>query len=295
LEDDNSMQNAILNDKRLAEAQAGWAAPNPPSPGGTTWAAPTSPAGVPATPTTAPITDGPVSTWRGAMTVRGTINKTLVLFAILLTAGYFGWQATPDPEVLADGSIQYGFPGIAMVGIIVGLVAVFALIARPQWAKFIAPVYAVGQGFAVGAISAYYNTFFDGIVVQAVGATLGVFLVMLLLYQTRIIKVTERFRRVVVLATLGVMAFYLVSFIVNLIGPEVTFLREPNAIGILFSVGVSVLAALNLTLDFDFIERGTKAGLSKDFEWYAGFGLMVTLVWLYLELLRLLALLQSRN
>jgi uncharacterized YccA/Bax inhibitor family protein len=91
------------------------------------------------------------------------------------------------------------------------------------------------------------------------------------------------------------MAFYLVSFIVNLFGPEVTFLREPNALGILFSIGVSALAALNLTLDFDFIERGTKAGLAKDFEWYAGFGLMVTLVWLYLELLRLLALLQSRN
>jgi uncharacterized YccA/Bax inhibitor family protein len=244
---------------------------------------------------TAPITDGPVSTWRGAMTVRGTINKTLFLFAILLAAAYVGWQATPEPEVLADGSIKYGFPGIAMVGIIVGLVAVFALIARPQWAKYIAPVYAVGQGFAVGAISAYYNTFFSGIVVQAVGATLGVFLVMLLLYQTRIIKVTERFRRVVIVATLGVMAFYLVSFIVNLFGPEVTFLREPNALGILFSIGVSALAALNLTLDFDFIERGTKAGLAKDFEWYAGFGLMVTLVWLYLELLRLLALLQSRN
>jgi uncharacterized YccA/Bax inhibitor family protein len=288
------MQNAILNERRLAEAQAGWAAPNPPSPGGQVWAPPTVPAGAPVMPT-APITDGPVSTWRGAMTVRGTINKTLFLFAILLAAAYVGWQATPEPEVLADGSIKYGFPGIAMVGIIVGLVAVFALIARPQWAKYIAPVYAVGQGFAVGAISAYYNTFFSGIVVQAVGATLGVFLVMLLLYQTRIIKVTERFRRVVIVATLGVMAFYLVSFIVNLFGPEVTFLREPNALGILFSIGVSALAALNLTLDFDFIERGTKAGLAKDFEWYAGFGLMVTLVWLYLELLRLLALLQSRN
>ena len=118
---------------------------------------------------------------------------------------------------------------------------------------------------------------------------------MLVLYRTRIIRVTDRFRRVIVLATLGVMAFYLVSFIVNLFGREVTFLREPNAIGILFSIGVSILAALNLTLDFDFIERGTKAGLKKDFEWYAAFGLMVTIVWLYLELLRLLALLQGRR
>jgi uncharacterized YccA/Bax inhibitor family protein len=285
------MQNAILNERRLAEAQAGWAAPTPPSPGGQVWAPPTTTAGAPA----APITDGPVSTWRGAMTVEGTIRKTAVLFAILLAAAYAGWQATPEPEQLADGSIQYGFPGVALVGVAIGFAAVIALMFRPQLAKFIAPVYAVGQGFAVGAISAYYNTFFNGIVVQAVGATLGVFAVMLLLYQTRIIKVTEKFRRVVILATLGVMAFYLVSFIVNLFGREVPFLREPTALGIGFSILVSGLAALNLTLDFDFIERGTKAGLSKDFEWYAGFGLMVTIVWLYLELLRLLALLQGRD
>jgi uncharacterized YccA/Bax inhibitor family protein len=283
------MNNAILNERRFAEAQAGWAAPQPPSPGGQVWAPP-----VPGAPAP-PVTDGPVSAWQGAMTVGGTINKTAILFAILLVAGYAGWQATPEPETLADGSIQYGFPGIALVGVAIGFAAVIALVFRPHLAKYVAPVYAVGQGFAVGAISAYYNQFFDGIVVQAVGATLGVFLVMLLLYQTRIIKVTERFRRVVVLATLGVMAFYLVSFLVNVFGGEVTFLREPNAIGILFSIGVSVLAALNLTLDFDFIERGTRTGLAKDFEWYAAFGLMVTLVWLYLELLRLLALLQSRN
>ena len=288
------MQNAILNERRLSEAQAGWAAPTPPSPGGAVWAPPTTTAGVPTTPT-APMTDGPVSSWRGAMTVEGTIKATSVLFVLLLAAAYAGWQATPEPEVLADGSVQYSFPGVAMIGIIVGIGAVFALIARPQWAKFIAPVYALGQGFAVGAISAYYNQFFNGIVVQAVGATLGVFAVMLLLYRSRIIKVTERFRRVVVFATLGVMAFYLVSFILNLVGLDVTFINEPSALGILFSVGVSVLAALNLTLDFDFIERGTKAGLAKDFEWYAAFGLMVTIVWLYLELLRLLALLQGRD
>jgi uncharacterized YccA/Bax inhibitor family protein len=285
------MQNAILNERRLTEAQAGWAAPNPPSPGGQIWAPPSAPGAA-----TAPITDGPVSTWRGAMTVRGTLTATSLLFLILLVAAYFGWQATPEPTVdAATNTIRYGFPGIALVGVAIGFAAVMALIFRPQWAKYVAPVYAVGQGFAVGAISAYYNQLFDGIVIQAVGATLGVFAVMLVLYRTRIIRVTERFRRVIVLATLGVMAFYLVSFIVNLFGAEVTFLREPNVFGILFSVGVSILAALNLTLDFDFIERGTKAGLNKDFEWYAAFGLMVTIVWLYLELLRLLALLQGRR
>jgi uncharacterized YccA/Bax inhibitor family protein len=285
------MQNAILNERRLAEAQAGWAAPTPPSPGGQVWAPPSTAPGAPAR----PITDGPVSAWSGAMTVSGTIAKTSILFVILLAAAYAGWQAVPEPEVLADGSIQYGFPGLAIVGVAIGFAAVIGLLFKPQLAKYVAPVYAVGQGFAVGAISAYYEQLFDGIVIQAVGATLGVLAVMLLLYQTRIIKVTERFRRVIIFATLGVMAFYLVSFVINIFGGEVAFLREPNAIGILFSIGVSVLAALNLTLDFDFIERGTRAGLAKDFEWYAGFGLMVTLVWLYLELLRLLALLQGRD
>jgi uncharacterized YccA/Bax inhibitor family protein len=285
------MQNAILNERRLAEAQSGWAAPTPPSPGGQVWAPPTTAAGAPA----APITDGPVSTWTGAMTVGGTIKKTSLLFVILLAAAVAGWNAVPEPDVLPDGSIQYGFPGIALVGVAIGFIAVIALMFRPHLAKYVAPVYAVGQGFAVGAISAYYEQLWSGIVLQAAGATLGVFAVMLLLYQTRIIKVTEKFRRVVVLATLGVMAFYLVSFVFALFGAEITFLREPNLIGIGFSILVAGLAALNLTLDFDFIERGTRAGLAKDFEWYAGFGLLVTIVWLYLELLRLFALLQGRD
>lgn len=286
------MQNAILNEKRLAEAQAGWAAPTPPSPGGQVWAPPSSSAGAPAP----PVTDGPVSTWKGAMTVNGTISKTSMLFVLLLIAAVAGWQAVPEPELdPITQTIQYSFPGVALVGVAVGFIAVIALMFRPQWAKFVAPVYALGQGFAVGAISAYYETFFDGIVLQAAGATLGVFAMMLLLYRSRIIKVTERFRRVVVLATLGVMAFYLVSFVFALFGAEIPFLREPNLLGIGFSILVAGLAALNLTLDFDFIERGSKAGLAKDFEWYAGFGLMVTIVWLYLELLRLFALLQGRD
>jgi uncharacterized YccA/Bax inhibitor family protein len=286
------MQNAILNERRLAEAQAGWAAPTPPSPGGQVWAPPSTAPGAPA----APITDGPVTTWRGAMTVSGTISKTSMLFVLLLIAAVAGWRAVPAPEVdpLTD-TITYGFPGIALVGVAIGFVAVILLMFKPHLAKFVAPVYAVGQGFAVGAISAYYEQLWNGIVLQAAGATLGVFAVMLLLYQTRIIKVTEKFRRVVVLATIGVMAFYLVSFVFALFGADITFLREPSLLGIGFSILVAGLAALNLTLDFDFIERGTKAGLAKDFEWYAGFGLLVTIVWLYLELLRLFALLQGRD
>ena len=279
------MADPILNDKTLEAARAGWAAPKPPSPGGQVWAPPTMPG--------APASDGPISTWKGAMTVQGTATATGVLLVLLLAAATLGWGAV-DEKYGADGTVQLEFPSLAMVGVIVGLGIVFALMFRPQLSKFLAPVYAVAEGFAVGAISKGFETFQKGIVLQAVGATLGVFLVMLVLYRTKVIRVTDKFRRVVVFATLGVFAFYLVSFAIRLFGGHVEFFSHPNAIGILFSIGVSVLAALNLALRFDFIEKGAKMGLSKDFEWYAAFGLLVTIVWLYLELLRLLAKLQQR-
>ena len=280
------MANLVLNDKRLAEAQAGWAAPNAPSPGGQVWAPPSVPG--------APVTDGPTTTWRcGVMTVGGTITATGVLFTLLLISATAGWFAADGPTDEL-GRQTYEFPSLALVGVFVGIGCVFGLMFKPQLAKFLAPVYAIAQGFAVGAISKGYETFQDGIVLQAAGATLGVFLVMLVLYRTRVIKVTERYRRVIVFATLGIMAFYLVSFVIQLFGANIRFFDEPNLIGIGFSIVVSVLAALNLTLDFDFIEKGSKMGLSKDFEWHAAFGTLVTIVWLYLELLRLLSKLQQR-
>ena len=226
------------------------------------------------------------------MTVRGTVTATAVLFVLLLASATAGWMAVKE-KTGPDGEPQVQFPSLAMVGVIVGIGIVFALMFKPQLAKFLAPVYAIAEGFAVGAISKAYESFQSGIVIQAVGATLGVFVVMLVLYRTGIIKVTEKFRRVVVFATLGVMAFYLVSFVLNIAGVDVKFFDKPNALGIAFSIGVSVLAALNLALRFDFIEKGAKMGLSKDFEWYAAFGLLVTIVWLYLEILRLLAKLRE--
>lgn len=278
------MADPILNDKTLAQARAGWAAPQAPSPGGQVWAPP------------APgrVDDGPVTPWKGAMTMQGTVSATLVLFALLLVSAAFGWSRVTVETDALTGEPLLQFPTLATVGVAVGFGCVIALMFRPQWAKVLGPVYSLGFGFTVGAVSKAYETMFHGIVLQAVGATLGVFVVMLTLYRTRIIKVTERFRKIVVFATLGVMAFYLVSFIARLAGASITFFDEPNAIGFLFSIGVSVLAALNLLLRFDFIEKGTQMGLSKDFEWYAAFGLMVTIVWLYLELLRLLARLQQR-
>jgi uncharacterized YccA/Bax inhibitor family protein len=274
-----------MNDKTLEAARNGWAAPKAPSPGGQVWAPPTVPG--------APVSDGPVSTWKGAMTVGGTVTATAVLFALLLASATAGWLAV-DEKVGLDGQRQLEFPSLAIVGVIVGFGIAIFLAFRPHLAKYLAPVYAIAEGFAVGAISKAYETVQDGIVLQAIGATLGVFLVMLFLYKTNVIKVTDRYRKIVISATLGVMAFYLVSIVINLFGGDVRFFDEPNAIGILFSIGVSVLAALNLALRFDFIEKGAQMGLSKDFEWYAGFSLLVTIVWLYLELLRLLSKLQQR-
>jgi len=283
------MANPVLNERSLEQAAKSWAPPQPGSAFGE--------AGWGARSGTAPVDDGPVSSWHGAMTVNGTVTATATLMVLLLASATVGWMRTGTPDVdPLTGAYSYGIPALAWVGVVVGLVAAFALYFKPMWAKFIAPVYAIAQGFFVGAISRMYETFMDGIVIQAAGATLAVFAVMLVLYRTGVIKVTDRFRKIVVTATLGVALFYGVSLLIRLFaGPEsVSFLHSPSLLGIGISVLVSGLAAMNLALDFDFIERGSRQGLSKDFEWFAAFGLLVTIVWLYLELLRLLAKLRER-
>jgi uncharacterized YccA/Bax inhibitor family protein len=196
----------------------------------------------------------------------------------------------PDNQVGATG----GFPALAIGGMLVGFACVIVMYFKPMWAKFLAPVYALGEGFFLGVISKAYEGYQNGIVVQAIGATLGVFAVMLVLYRTKIIKVTDRFRKIVITATMGLMAFYLVSFVINLFGGGVSFLHSTSLLSIGFSVFAAGLAAMNLAIDFDFIERGAKQGLPKGMEWFAATALVVTLVWLYLELLRLLSKLQRR-
>jgi len=277
------MANPVLNERMLQQAS-------------TTWAPPESD-----TEYFPPVDDGPTSPFvRQVMTVNGVISATAVLFVLLLASAAFGWTSTGSPEEvpLADGTVGYNYsiPTLAWVGLIVGLGLAFLLMFRPQLAKFIAPLYAIAQGFFVGAISRMYETFFDGIVVQAAGATLAVFGVMLLLYRTRIIKVTDRFRRIVVSATIGIMVFYGVCLLIRVFAgaDAVSFLSSPSLLGIAFSVFVAGLAAFNLALDFDFIERGAQQGLDKNFEWVAAFGLLVTIVWLYLEMLRLIAKLRQQ-
>ena len=277
------MSNPLLNERRLQAA-------------GNTWAPP-----APSADHFPPITDGPVSSWRPqVMTVNGVISATATLFVLLLASAAVGWIATGEPEqvLFSDGSLGYEntIPPLAWGGLIVGIGLTFLLMFKPHLAKFIAPIYALAEGFFVGAISRAYENRYDGLVLQAAGATIAVFAVMLVLYRTGVIKVTNRFRKIVVSATIGIMVFYGVCLLIRMFAgaDSVSFLSSPSPLGIAFSVFVAGLAAFNLALDFDFIERGAKQGLDKNFEWYAAFGLMVTIIWLYLELLRLLSKLRSR-
>jgi len=267
--------NPILNERTAAAAaKAGWAAPDPST-------------------RSTPINDGPISAWSptATMTVNGTITATGVLMVLLLASAVVGWKLGPDGQ-----SDVRGFPALALGGMIVGFICAIVVSFKPTLAKVLGPVYAIAEGFFLGVISRAYNDWKDGIVLQAVGATLGVFLVMLVLYRSRIIKVTDRFRRNVIMATVGLMAFYFVTFIIRLIaGPNsVSFLQSASPMGILFSVLAAGLAAMMLAVDFDLVERGAKAGWPKGMEWFAAFGLLTTLVWLYLELLRLLSKLNRR-
>jgi len=277
------MANPILNDKALKEAAAAgyasgaWGPPHgsrsTPIPGG-------------------PVSDGPVSDWDSrTMTVEGTATATGVLFVVLLAAAVAGWSTVKTSE----GEIT-SFPAWTLGAVLVGFGLVVAMRFKPQWAKYLGFGYAVVQGLVVGAISHAYEVYQKGIVIQAVGATVAVFAVMLFLYRTKIIKVTDRMRRIVIGATMGIMIFYGVSLLINLFGGEVSFLSSSNtsALSIGFSFFVAGLAAFNLALDFDFIEKGTEQGLPKQMEWVAAVGLMVTVVWLYLEILRLLSKLRSR-
>lgn len=293
------MPNPMFNEAAMQRAGNSWAPPQAgasgPAPASERFPLPGATGRSPLPPPGAPVTDGPVSPWQtgATMTVGGTTSAALVLFTLLLLSAAAGWAATDDPTVLPDGSQGFSFPMLAWVGLGVGFVAVISLYFKPHLARFIAPVYALAQGFFVGAISKAYESFYDGIVLQAAAATIATFAVMLVLYRTQIIKVTDRFRRIVIGATLGIMVLYGVSFLINIFGGNVSFLSSPSLLGIGFSILVCGIAAMNLALDFDLIERGTQQGMPKSYEWFAAFGLLVTMIWLYLEFLRLLAKLRE--
>lgn len=222
------------------------------------------------------------------MTLNGTVNKTgMLLFLCVLTATFAWSQVSTPAGIVGAGPYMWG-------GLIGGLVLAFATIFKKEWAPITAPLYALVEGFFLGAISAMFNHMYDGIVMQAVLLTFGTLFAMLFAYRSGMIKVTEKFKLGVAAATGGVFLVYMASIVLGFFGINIPMIHESGIVGIGFSLVVVVIAALNLVMDFDFIETGVDKGAPKYMEWYGAFGLMVTLVWLYIEFLRLLSKLQSR-
>ncbi|MBI5800029.1 MAG: Bax inhibitor-1/YccA family protein [Verrucomicrobia bacterium] len=218
----------------------------------------------------------------GRMTINGTVTRTLILLLLLVASALFTWDKVRAGDLAA--AMPWALGGL-IGGLIFCLITCFAKPAAP----FTAPVYAICEGLFLGAISAVMETKFKGIVLDAVLLTGGTLFGLLVAYRTGLIKATENFKLGVFAATAGIALVYLVSFVMGLFGKNIPYIHESGWVGIGFSLFVVVIAALNLVLDFDFIEQGEAAGAPKYMEWYAAFGLMVTLIWLYIEFLRLLA------
>jgi uncharacterized YccA/Bax inhibitor family protein len=263
------MANPVLNDKRFTataeDLEPGWAAPArtggdrvPPAPG--------------APPTAA------------TMSANGTFAKTFFLWLLLLVGGVYGWaQTTVDPT----GTVK--LPGWIFIPLLVAFGLAMACIFRPKTGPFTAPLYALAEGVFLGALSHAYEVQWNGIVVQAILATMAVFVVCLGLYVSGIVKVTNKFIFVVIAATAGIFVMYLATFILSLFGTDLTFWNSPSPLGIGISVLICIVAALNLFVDFEMIRRMVVAGAPKQMEWFGALGITITIVWLYLEILRLLS------
>ena len=224
-----------------------------------------------------------------AMTLNGTVNKTGFLLILVVATAAWTWHL-----YLNSGNPELAM-GLAMVGLIGGFIAAMVTIFKKTWAGVTAPIYALLEGLALGGISAAFESKYHGIAIQAVGLTFGTMFVLLLAYRSGLIPVTQNFRLGVIAATGGIAVFYLVSIVLGFFGVHFTSLFGGGPVGIAFSVIVVIVAALNLVLDFDFVETGVRMGAPKYMEWYGAFGLMVTLIWLYLEILRLLSKIRDRN
>lgn len=240
---------------------------------------------------------------RNVMTLQGTMMKVGLMLLVCVCSAAFIWYyaanaaaGLTDPQAAAAAMLQAALP-FMIGGVIVGLITALVVAFKPAAAPIGTPIYAVAEGLFIGGLSGYLETMLSGIVVQAVGLTFAVFAIMLFLYSSRIIKVTQKLRMGIVAATGGIMLFYVVAFVGSLLGftSMSSVLSFEN--GSMLSIGVSVfivaIASFNLLLDFDLIEQGTHQGAPKHMEWFAAFALLVTLVWLYIEILRLLAKLRS--
>jgi len=220
-----------------------------------------------------------------AMTIQGAVNKTAILLAILFVCANWVWG-----QALGVGIM----PGFLFGGLFGGLIVAFITIRKKEWAPVTAPIYAALEGLFLGALSAIFERQYPGIVLQAVGLTFGTLGALLAAYTSGLIPVTQNFRLGVTAATGGICLMYLASFVMSFFGASIPLIHSSGPFGIGFSVFVIIIAALNLVLDFDFIKRAAEGNLPKYMDWYAAFGLMVTLIWLYIEILRLLAKLRGR-
>ncbi|TNE81481.1 MAG: Bax inhibitor-1/YccA family protein [Bacteroidetes bacterium] len=224
-----------------------------------------------------------------SMTIRGTVDKTAFLALLVLLSAMLTWN-----QFMSTQDYAAMFPyliGGSVLALITGIITAF----NKPWSRFLAPLYCIFEGLALGGLSAIMESRMPGIVLQAITLTLGILFSLLLIYRMGWIKATENFKLMVASATAGIAFYYMISFIGGLFGFHLPLIHDNSTFGIIFTLFVVVIAAMNLVLDFDFIESGAEQKAPKYMEWYAAFGLMVTLIWLYIELLRLLAKLSSRD
>jgi uncharacterized YccA/Bax inhibitor family protein len=220
------------------------------------------------------------------MTINGTVNKTAILLGLLVLTAAWVWGKAMAQEPV----------GLYLLGgVFGGLILAIATVMKPQWSPITAPAYAALEGLAIGGISAIFEARFPGIVMQAVALTFGTLFCLLVAYRSGMIRATENFKLGVAAATGGIFLVYLVTMVLGFFGVSVPMIYGSGTVGILFSLFVVGIAALNLVLDFDFIEHGAEQGAPRYMEWFGAFGLMVTLIWLYVEILRLLSKLNSRR
>jgi uncharacterized YccA/Bax inhibitor family protein len=232
----------------------------------------------------------------GTMTVDGTVNKTGLCLLILLATATWTWSlASGGSGPMAGAANPAAATPWIMVGVIGGFITALVTTFKKEWAPVGAPAYAALEGLALGGISVAFEARYPGLVSQAIFLTFGTLGALLLAYRSRLIKVTDNLRLGIFAATGGIALVYLVNFVMSFFGTGIPMIHGSGMMGIGFSLLVVGIASMNLVLDFDFIERGAEAGAPKYMEWYGAFGLLVTLVWLYIEMLRLLSKLQERR
>lgn len=230
-----------------------------------------------------------VGSQQGIMTMNGTINKSMILLFTIIVTASITWRSIFEAD---NPSLAMG---LMMTGLIVGLIFSLVTIFKKEWSMVTAPVYAIFEGLFLGGISAFFEAMYPGIVLKSVMLTFGTFGIMLFAYRTGVIKPTKKFMMGVVGATGAIALIYFVDILLGMFGVNMPMIHSNGIFGIIFSLVVVTIAALNLILDFKFIEDGVNMGAPKFMEWYASFGLMVTLVWLYIEILRLVSILQGRD